>query len=88
MYKGKNLGRRVAASRTQRYPATKACEVRASMDWAREILGTSSSAKDVMPPAASARTVGNSEDGDPNPTVTEPGRRAPAVDGSMGRTWQ
>ena len=58
------------------------------MDWARDIRGTSSKAKEVIPLAASARTVGSSEDGDPRPTVTEPGRRAPAVDGSMGRTWQ
>ena len=45
MNSGKKRGSRVAASSTQRYPATSACEVSASIDCARLIRGTSSMAK-------------------------------------------
>ena len=42
----------MAASSTHRYPATRAWEVSASIDCAREMRGTSSSANDVTPASA------------------------------------
>jgi hypothetical protein len=45
MNSGKNFGSCWAATRTQRYPATSACEESASIDWAREMRGTASIAK-------------------------------------------
>jgi hypothetical protein len=87
MYSGKNRGSRMAASRTQRYPDTRAWELRASMDWAREMRGTSSRAKEVTPASASAWTVGSSDDGEARPTVTAPLFNDRAVSGSRGRTW-
>ena len=57
------------------------------MDWAREMRGTSSRAKEVTPPSASAWTVASSDDGEASPTVTAPDFSDLAVAGSSGRTW-
>ena len=51
---GKKDGSRSAATSAARYPDTSACDVSASIDCAREMRGSSSSANAVVPAAASA----------------------------------
>ncbi len=58
----------------------------ASIDWAREIRGTSSIEKAVTPASRRARTPSGSADGVMNPIVTVPGRSRPTSAGSSGRT--
>ncbi len=54
---GKNLARCSAALSPARYPDTVACELNASMPWARLIRGSRSKLKTVAFLAASARTA-------------------------------
>ena len=86
MNSGRKRGSRIAASSTQRYPATRAWEVSASIDCAREIRGTSSIAKEVTLPSRSARTVSSSADGEQNPIVIAPGLSRATTFGCSGRT--
>ena len=60
--------------------------MRASIDCAREMRGTSSSPNDVMPASRSARTVASSVEGEVRPIVTAPRRSRAGVAGSSGRT--
>ncbi len=86
MNSGKKRGSRVAASSTQRYPATSACEVSASIDWARLIRGTSSMANAVTWACARARTTSSSAPGEQKPRVTAPGLSLATTSGRSGRT--
>ena len=86
MNSGRKRGNRIAPSSTQRYPATSACEVRASIDCAREMRGISSSENAVTPRSASACTPSSSLAGEANPTVIAPFGSVPIVSRSSGRT--
>ena len=54
---GNNLPMRAAAMSTALYPAAEACDERASIDWARDMRGSSSRLKAVTPRLASALTM-------------------------------
>ena len=56
MLSGKNCRSRPAATTAPRYPATIACELNASIGWAREIRGTSSMANVNAPRSRRAAT--------------------------------
>src|SRR5205823_13895310 len=73
---GKYLPSRMAAITTALYPASDACEERASIDCAREMRGTISSEKAVTPCAARALTAAALAAGCRKPTETAPLRMA------------
>ena len=70
--KGKNLGLNSAPISAALYPAQSACEVSASIDCAREILGTNSIEKAVAPAFARASIFSIEFVGDKNEIVTAP----------------
>ena len=69
---GKNFGDNSAATNEARYPAHNACEVSASIDWAREIRGTISSENAVTPAATAASIESTEPVGDKNEIVIAP----------------
>ena len=69
---GKKRGESSAATSAALYPAHRACEVRASMDCAREILGTNSSEIAVTPALAAASMESTAVVGDKNEMVIAP----------------
>jgi hypothetical protein len=73
MLSGKNRRSRPAATIAHRYPATRACELNASIDWAREIRGTSSIANDVSCRSRSSLIRPNDWAGGRNDSVAAPG---------------
>ena len=69
---GKNRGDISAPTRTARYPAHKACEVSASIDWAREIRGTNSRENAVTPALIAASIESTAVTVDRNEIVIAP----------------
>src|SRR5271169_350114 len=85
--RGKSFGTVSAARTTALYPATFACEERASIGWARLIRGISSMAKTVALRDASLFTVSMLARGERNETVTAPSLTREASSGVKGVTF-
>ena len=76
MLSGKKRRSRPAATIADRYPATSACELSASIDCAREMRGMSSMENDVMPSSARSLTAGKACIVERNEIVAAPVRKA------------
>ncbi len=74
MFSGRKRRSSPAATIAQRYPETRACEESASIDWAREMRGTSSIAKEVTPRSRRSVTRSWEELTGRNETVAAPSR--------------